>query len=121
MPGQVRIQLKIKADAERVFQTLTHTAALENWFCEHAEIGLEAKQYNFWGRFTPDAPDKAAGHHPIVDIADNRLLAYDWHVLSANTRVTFKLLTAEDHTILTLRQANTDPGLHQGGSYSFRS
>jgi uncharacterized protein YndB with AHSA1/START domain len=107
------MQVKIQAEAARVFQAITTTTALETWFCEHADVNLSVQQYDFWGRFTPDAPDKAHGKHPIVDITDNRLLTYDWHVKSIDTRVTLKLLGRDGHTILTLRQTNTQSGSHQ--------
>jgi uncharacterized protein YndB with AHSA1/START domain len=102
MFNPVRMQLKLSAPPERVFQALTDARALEAWFCEHAEVTKE--HYAFWGRFTPEAPDREAGQHPIVSRLEGRELVYDWRLREASTKVTMKLLPQDGGTILTVRQ-----------------
>lgn len=100
-----RIQIGLNADPERVFHALTDSAVLRAWFCEHAEVDLDGKQYDFWGRFTPKAPDRSAGKHPIVEYEAGKVLAYGWQVGADGSRVTFRLYPQAKGTILTLRHA----------------
>lgn len=106
MFNPVRIQLKLATPPDRVFQALTNTEALTAWFCEKAEI--TEQHYAFWGRFTPEAPDQAAGQHPLVTRTPGRELVYEWRLKGALTRVTIKLLAREGGTLLTLRQTATE-------------
>lgn len=103
---EVRLQIKLSHPPERVFAALTDARTLEAWFCEHAEISAE--QYAFWGRFTPEAPDRDSGAHPLVTQASPRELVYDWRLKGAATRVTVKLLPRETGTLLTVRQTAAD-------------
>ncbi len=106
MFNPVRMQLKLAAAPERVFEALTDAAALEAWFCEHAEITPE--HYAFWGRFTPKAPDQTQGQHVLVSRVAPRELVYEWQLKGAASQVTIKLLPRDEETILTLRQTATD-------------
>jgi uncharacterized protein YndB with AHSA1/START domain len=104
----VRIQGKFKASPERLFQALLESQPLTKCFCEFADVSPTAKAYDFWGRFTPEAPaDQKAGHHPLTLLATNRHLAYKWTVYQADTQVLFKLLPRQDETVLTLRQTGS--------------
>ncbi len=104
MQNVARVQLKFKASAERVFQALIESQALTSWFCEFADVLPAAKAYDFWGRFTPEAPaDQQAGHHPLTLWANNRHLAYTWRLNQFDSQVLIKLLPRQDETVLTLR------------------
>ena len=105
MENFVRIQLKLKATPERIFDALVESQALTKWFSEFADVSPEAKAYDFWGRFTPEAPaDQQAGHHPLVLLTPNRHLAYTWQLNQVDTQVLIKLLPRQDETLLTIRQ-----------------
>jgi uncharacterized protein YndB with AHSA1/START domain len=105
MFSTTRIQIALNAAPDRVFRALTESAVLRAWFCEHAEVDVDGKQYDFWGRFTPNAPDRSAGKHPIVEYEADKLLAYRWQVGADGTRVTFRLYQQANGTILTMRHA----------------
>lgn len=105
MFSTTRIQIGLNAEPERVFQALTDSAALRAWFSEHAEVDLARKQYDFWGKFTPKAPDRDAGRHTIVESVPGQVLAYHWQVGEDGTRVTYRLHPHAGGTILTLRHA----------------
>lgn len=111
METVVRLQLKFKARANQVFQALVESQALTRWFCEFADVSLDTKAYDFWGRFTPEAPpDQAAGHHPLTHFAKNRHLAYRWPLNNMDTHLLIKLLARDEETILTLRHTAASSG-----------
>lgn len=101
----VRMQLRLNAPTERVWQALTDPHALQTWFCEHADCAPSEGRYDFWGRYTPEAPDREAGRHPVTraDLASR--LSFDWRLKGAATGATFSLLAQEgERSVLTLRQ-----------------
>lgn len=106
MFNPVRMQIQIASSAEKVFAALTDARVLETWFCEHAEI--TPQNYAFWGRYTPEAPNREAGQHPIISQIAGRELVYDWRLKHAVSRVTIKLLPRDDGTILTVRQTASE-------------
>lgn len=104
MENIARIQIKLVAPAANVFAALVDDDALTRWFCEFAAISAADGAYDFWGRFTPEAPaGQAAGHHPITQLAQNRHLAYTWQLGGVHTQVLVKLRARPDATVLTLR------------------
>lgn len=104
MENFARIQHTLQASPERVFQALLVADALTTWFSEFADVAQEAKAYDFWGRYTPEAPaTQQLGHHPLSVLTPNRHLHYTWQLNSVDTSVTFKLLPRQDETVLTLR------------------
>ncbi len=113
MENAARIQLTLAANVEQVFHALVKDTALTAWFCEFAAVAPAAHAYDFWGRFTPDAPvDQAAGHHPLISFTPNRHLAYHWQLNGVATQVLIKLLARGQDTVLTLRHmapAGTQP------------
>lgn len=111
----VRIQIALNADPARVYQALTDSTALRAWFCEFAEVDLSRNQYDFWGRFTPAAPDRAAGAHALVEQAPGERLAYRWRANGNETRVSFRLHPRAGGTLLTLRHAPDGESGAEGG------
>lgn len=104
MDNFARLQLKVQASPQRVFQALLDSAALTRWFCEFADIAVESKAYDFWGRFTPEAPaGQQAGHHPLTHYTPDRHVGYSWQLNGVNTHVLIKLLRRQDETLLTVR------------------
>ena len=117
MFSTTRLQIGLNADPERVFQALTDAAALQIWFCEQAEVDVSSKQYDFWGKFTPKAPDRDAGKHTIVEYDTEKVMAYQWKVGGDGTRVTFRLYPQANGTILTLRHAPDGEQAEEPGGF----
>lgn len=118
--SSIRMQIGLSADPDRVFTALTDATALRAWFSEQAEIDLSQNQYDFWGRFTPAAPDREGGKHAIVEQVPGKRLAYRWRVGGHDTRVTFQLHAQASGTLLTLRQVQDgEVGTEQGVAEDF--
>jgi uncharacterized protein YndB with AHSA1/START domain len=97
-----RLQVTIAADPATVYQALTSAAALETWFAEHAAVDLPARRYDFWGRYTPETPDREQGRHAIIATAQDTRLRYSWPLAGALTEVEYRLHPREGATILTI-------------------
>ena len=113
MENLARIQLKLKATPEQLFHALIDSKALTAWFCEYADISLNDNAYDFWGRFTPDAPaNQQAGHHPLTLLQENRHIAYQWRLYDVESHVLFKILR-------TAKRDDLDPAPRspQGGNF----
>jgi uncharacterized protein YndB with AHSA1/START domain len=116
----IRMQIGLNAEPERVFKALTDSNAVRAWFSEYAEIDLSRTQYDFWGRFTPTAPDREGGKHTIVEHVPGELLAYRWRAGGHDTRVTFRLHRHDRGTLLSLRQvADGEVGSEPGVAEDF--
>jgi uncharacterized protein YndB with AHSA1/START domain len=101
--NSTRMQITLNANPERVFNALTDSSAVRAWFSEHAEIDLNNKQYDFWGKHTPNAPDRSAGKHAIIEYVNGETLTYQWHISGHDTQVTFRLHPHNTGTILTVK------------------
>ncbi len=103
MSKVLHVQEKIHAPIARVFHALTDSAELESWFAEHADVSLEEKRYDFWGRFTPEAPSRDHGRHPI-EIADpDTRLRFGWRFRGGDTHVDLRLVEQDHATIVSVR------------------
>jgi uncharacterized protein YndB with AHSA1/START domain len=78
------------------------------WFAEHADVSVPDRRYDFWGRFTPDTPDREQGRHPILDLVPDRSLRYEWKVRGADSTVDLLVEPRGDRQLLIVR--------HNGGS-----
>jgi uncharacterized protein YndB with AHSA1/START domain len=87
-----------------VYRALVEAPALMRWFCEHADISLPAKRYDFWGRFTPEAPDHSAGQHALLDAQPDRRLHFARHLFGWDTTVAYDLAARGQATLVTLSQ-----------------
>jgi uncharacterized protein YndB with AHSA1/START domain len=99
------MQLRLNTPTERVWAALTDPHALQRWFCEFADSAPNEGRYDFWGRYTPEAPDREAGCHPVTRADLSSRLSFDWRLKSAETGATFSLLARDGgQSVLTLRQ-----------------
>lgn len=101
MSKVLHMQQPLPASPERVWRALTETAELTSWFAEQADVSLPDRRFDFWGRFTPDAPDRAGGRHTIVALAE-RHLRFLWQLRGAATVVELHLFARGDTTDLAL-------------------
>lgn len=87
MTEAYEVEADIDAPAEIVWQALTESRKLEQWFCEHADVDLDAGRFDFWGRHTPHVPSRDQGHGRVREIEPGRLLSVDWGAMT----ITFHL------------------------------
>lgn len=116
MSDAMHIQIALKAAPEAIFAALTER--LPGWFAEHADVSLPEKRYDFWGRFTPETPNRAAGHHPLLAAEPNARLRYTWTLDSVPTEVEYRLVTEPSGTRLIVTHTRGTES-HAVGNFSF--
>lgn len=72
-----------------VWHALTDQRKLMHWFCEHADVDLDAGRYNFWGCYTIGNPKR--GRRKLVAHDRNRRLVYTWRFRDRPTQVEITL------------------------------
>jgi len=112
MENTFHVQIKLKAAPESIFRALTDSTALAGWFAEFAEVNLDEKCYDFWGRFTPETPAQEAGHHPIQEYESGKHLKFQWHLVNTDTIAQVLLETRDQRTLVIVKHdatlSNTD-------------
>jgi uncharacterized protein YndB with AHSA1/START domain len=98
----MRAEIPIGASRDVVWNALTDSRKLEQWFCEHADVSLRDGRFDFWGVYTPDVPDREDGRHAIVKVVERELLSYAWRIRGEDTTVELTLADGEDETIVRL-------------------
>lgn len=102
----VRMQVNVKATAERAWAALTDNDALEAWFAEHASIDLAGGRYDFWGQYSAGAPGREAGQHALPGCEPGRWLEYAWQRGENDTRVRFTLHPRDAGCIVALEHSS---------------
>ncbi|HEV8129349.1 MAG TPA: SRPBCC domain-containing protein [Candidatus Eisenbacteria bacterium] len=98
----IEVNVGIGARPDRVFGALLDSSDLQAWFAESAGTSVRGRQYNFWGRTTPEAPGLDESHHELVDVQRDRKLSYRWKLRGADTRVDVTLEPDGSHTRVVL-------------------
>lgn len=111
MPDPLQIQIMLNAPPPNVYAALTDSDKLTAWFAEYAQVALDQKRYDFWGRFTPETPTRETGHHPLVHLDAGAGLAYHWTLHDQLTTVAYKLFAKADKTVMFVQQENLTPDL----------
>jgi uncharacterized protein YndB with AHSA1/START domain len=96
----MHMQQRVAAPSSAVFHALTDEGALTTWFAEHASISRAEHRYDFWGRFTPEAPDRNGGRHEIELWEPDRRLRFQWLLRGAMTTVDVRLTERDGDTIV---------------------
>lgn len=117
--NETRVQIDIQANPQKIFSALTTSSSLTSWFAEHAEVNLPEQRYDFWGRFTPEAPSRDGGQHKILSVEEGKLLKYSWHVYDADTIVDVRLVPRDEQTIVALRHTIEKAGQKEVTRFSF--
>lgn len=107
MKPSIYMQLALNASPERVFGALTEK--LSEWFAEFADISLNEKRYDFWGKFTPENPNREAGRHPLLSVESNKCLKYAWTLDGHETGVEITLTPKDDLCLLVVNQEELNP------------
>lgn len=103
MANQVEIRLVLRQEPGVVFGALTEKERVEAWFAEAADIDLSQNRYDFWGRFTPETPERDRGRHPVLDWKAGEQVRYQWQTQYGLTEVDVSLRAYEGGTLLSLR------------------
>lgn len=98
MNKRIDVKLVVAAEPPWLFRALASAPELTRWFCEHAEVSLEERRYDFWGRFTPEAPDRDHGRHPLLAVEPDRRLTFGWRLCAAETTVDIRLEPQAENT-----------------------
>ncbi len=109
MTEPLLMQITLAAEPGRIFDALTQR--LPDWFAEYADVSLDEKRYDFWGRYTPEAPDREAGRHPLLFVAANRELRYGWALRGRgiDSAVHIRLLPRGAQTIVAVQHSEINP------------
>ena len=89
MPNEIELQLTIDAPPQDVYRALTEGDQLEQWFAEHADVSMDDGRYGFWGRLTPENPDRPVGR--LLEAIPNAKLRFEWTLRGEQTQVTVNL------------------------------
>lgn len=85
----------LQADRETVYRALTDSAALMDWFAEHAEIDLKlGGAFHFWGRHTLATSQRNDATQVITEIDAPGIIVWSWRFLDCDSQVRWTL--AED-------------------------
>lgn len=109
MNDSMTMQVTLAAPPQAVFQALTDSTALMAWFAEYADVSLTEKRYDFWGRFTPETPDREQGRHPWLEVEPERRLKFGWRLQGQDTTVEIKLIPQGQQTVVSVEQKNSAP------------
>jgi len=104
MTDKIEIRITLDAPPSRVFEAWTRAGELEQWFAEKAFISEPEKRYDFWGRFTPEAPGPDSGRHRLLAHESPSKLGFSWRVRGEETTVDIGLEKTERGTLLRLKQ-----------------
>lgn len=106
MSETIQAHLTIATTPATVFEALCQNEAVTSWFADAADIVPEQQRYDFWGRFTPEVPDREAGHHPLLRYQPEHSLAFHWYLRGVQTTVTISLEPVLQGTEVILRHDN---------------
>jgi uncharacterized protein YndB with AHSA1/START domain len=74
------------------------------WFAEYADVSLAEKRYDFWGRFTPETPDREQGRHPLLEVETDRHLTFGWRLGGEDLLIEINLIPRGQETVVSLAQ-----------------
>jgi uncharacterized protein YndB with AHSA1/START domain len=101
--NDITLELRIKTDPDRVFEAIVDPVTLSAWFAEQVDISIEKNRYDFWGRYTPENPDRKTGAHKIIAYDQGRLLAFEWNLRGRDTRVEYEINSTDEGSLLRLK------------------
>lgn len=103
MVEAIRAEITVQRDPMRVYHALTDAEQLRSWFCEHAEVDLNADNYEFWGRHTPDSLKRDPDRIRIIDASPGEQLVYRWRHFGADSLVSIELTSFGDGTRVSVQ------------------
>jgi len=115
MNESLHIQIALKAAPGNILRAWTE--ALPAWFAEYADVSISEKRYNFWGRYTPGAPDREGGRHPLLAYAPGEQVRFGWHLEGIETTVDISIHGREDGQTVVVRHEGVSRS-HDIGAYT---
>lgn len=107
MTKTVQMQVALAHPIATVWEKLTQTDAIKQWFAEEAHIDLHQNAYHFWGRFTPNTASRADGEHIITEQSASHL-AYQWHSGDPKPHVIYRLKDHPTGSLFVVQQQKSD-------------
>ena len=104
MTDTLHMQITLDKLPQVVYDALTDSGKLAAWFAEYTDVGLPFMRYDFWGKHTPENPDREAGRHPVTSSLTDERLQYRWRLGDEDTTVTFSLRPQGNGTLLVMQQ-----------------
>lgn len=111
MPNEIELQLTVDASPQDVHRALTEGDQLEQWFAKHADVSMDDGRYGFWGRLTPEHPDRPQGR--LLEAIPNEKLRFEWTLRGEQTEVTVNLKEKGAGTRIRLEHFGI-PTIHPG-------
>lgn len=118
MASTLHMEQHLPYDQGRVYAALTGGDALRGWFAEHADVALDERRYDFWGRYTPECPDRDAGRHPITALQEGERIEFVWTLRGGDTAVSLRLAETDGGTVVILHHADIPSGAPGMASYA---
>jgi uncharacterized protein YndB with AHSA1/START domain len=82
----------VPATAHDIFAALTTPSALQQWFAESVDIGVDVNgAYRFWGRHSLDTPTADTATQHIVTWIPGKDLAFSWNIAGVDTQVAIQI------------------------------
>jgi uncharacterized protein YndB with AHSA1/START domain len=102
MSENYQMQIALKAAPDAILRAWTDELAA--WFAEYADVSIPEKRFHFWGRFTPENPDREAGRHPLLAYEPGKSFSFGWHLDHKDRTFEISLHPKDGHQILVMRQ-----------------
>lgn len=101
MSDPLQMQIALKSTPDAILRAWTdHLSA---WFAEYADISLADKRYDFWGRYTPETPDRESGDHPLLAHEEGKGLTFRWHLAKEDRTVQISVQPRDDEQVLAIQ------------------
>ena len=117
MSETIHLEVSLATAPSLVFQALTRSDELMNWFAESAYVSQAEGRYDFWGGLTPESPTPEQGRHRLLSWETDRSFVFVWPVRGAQTTAAVTLEPQGQGTLL--RVAHEGLPARQTGQASF--
>lgn len=124
MASTLHMEQRLPYDRARVFAALTDGEELAGWFAEHADVALDERRYDFWGRYTPECPDREGGRHRVRALENGAGFEFAWTLRGGETTVRLEVASvsdggeSDDETVVILHHADIPAGAPGIASYA---
>lgn len=104
--AELNLGIDIKASAKDIYSALIDSGTLTKWFAEHVDIHIDQNKYDFWGKFTPNNPNRKQGSHRLIRSIPDKLIEFEWKLRDIDSFVQFEIHQNESGCVLTMYHQN---------------